>query len=172
MNLQMRAGTLDDVDEVLALFDGARSFMRTQGNTTQWVNSYPSRENVLNDIAHDALRVCEDAKTGEMVAAFCMQTWPEHTYADIFEGSWPDQMPYGTVHRLACKYQGKGIGKICLRWAQEQFGVLRADTHADNTPMQRALIGAGFTYCGIVYMDDGTPRLAFHWKRSHCPVCP
>ena len=110
--------------------------------------------------------VCEDSATGEIVAAFCMQTWPEHTYVEIFDGAWPDQMPYGTVHRLASKYQGKGIGRFCLDWAKERFGTLRADTHESNIPMQRALEGAGFTRCGIVYMDDGSPRIAFHWKRG------
>ena len=166
MELRIRKGAAEDVDEVLALFDSARRFMRANGNTTQWVNGYPSRSNVLDDIAHDALMVGEDTDTGELVAAFCMQTWPEHTYVEIFDGSWPDQMPYGTVHRLASKYQGKGIGKQCLRWAQERFGTLRADTHADNVPMQMALEGAGFTRCGTVYMDDGTPRIAYHWRRS------
>ncbi len=125
MKLAIRSGGAADIDEVLALFDGARRFMRANGNTTQWVNGYPSRANIEDDIARDALMVCEDQDTGELVAAFCMQTWPEHTYTEIFEGAWPDQMPYGTVHRLGCKYQGRGIGKFCLRWAQEHFGALR-----------------------------------------------
>lgn len=165
MELVIRKGSAVDVDGVLALFDGARAFMRANGNLVQWANGYPARADVESDIAHDALMICEDALTGEMVAAFCMQTWPEYTYAQIFEGAWPDEMPYGTVHRLACKYQGKGIGAFCLRWAQERFGWLRADTHADNIPMQAALARAGFAYCGIVYMDDGSPRKAFFWRR-------
>ena len=90
----------------------------------------------------------------------------ENTYVEIFDGAWPDQMPYGTVHRLASKYRGKGIGRFCLDWAKERFGTLRADTHESNIPMQRALDGAGFTRCGVVYMDDGSPRVAFHWKRG------
>ena len=166
MDLRIRAGEAGDIDEVLALFDGARRFMRSIGNTVQWVNGYPSRTNVEDDIARNAIMVCEDAATGEIVAAFCMQTWPEHTYAEIFDGAWPDQMPYGTVHRLASKYQGKGIGGFCLDWAKDRFGTLRADTHESNIPMQRALEGAGFTRCGIVYMDDRSPRVAFHWKRG------
>ena len=165
MDLFIRNGTADDVDDALALFDGARAFMRSTGNMTQWANGYPARADVLADISHGTLMVCEDADTGEMVGVFCMQTWPDHTYMRIYDGSWPDEMPYGTIHRLASKYPGKGIGKFCLRWAQERFGCLRADTHADNIPMQRTLLGAGFAYCGIIYIDDGSPRRASHWRR-------
>jgi len=166
----IRPGTLDDVDAVLALIDAARSFMRAQGNAKQWANGYPSRVNVLDDIAHDALMICEDASSGEIAGAFCMQTWPEHTYRRIFEGTWPDEMPYGTIHRIVSASPGQGIGSFCLRWAQERFGCLRADTHADNAPMQAALQRAGFVRCGIVYMDDGSPRIAFFWKRE--PTAP
>ena len=41
------------------------------------------------------------------------------------------------------------------------FHNLRADTHADNAVMQRLLEGAGFVRCGIIYTDDGMPRLAY-----------
>ena len=106
MDLRIRAGEAGDIDEVLALFDGARRFMRSIGNTVQWVNGYPSRGNVEDDIAHGALMVCEDSATGEIVAAFCMQTWPEHTYVEIFDGAEHvlhagDELlvPKGTPHR-------------------------------------------------------------------------
>jgi|GEM_PF-4222149 len=35
MDLRIRAGEAGDIDEVLALFDGARRFMRSIGNTVQ-----------------------------------------------------------------------------------------------------------------------------------------
>ena len=165
MNLRVRKGSIDDIDTVLDLFENARRCMRANGNLTQWANGYPARADTASDVSHDALMICEDADTGEVVGTFCMQTWPEYTYTDIYEGAWPDQMPYGTVHRMAAKYQGRGIGAFCLAWAQERFGCLRADTHADNTPMQATLAHAGFAYCGIVYMDDGSPRKAFFWRR-------
>ncbi len=31
--------------------------------------------------------------------------------------------------------------------------------------MQRALEKQGFERCGIIYVPDGTPRIAFEWGR-------
>lgn len=172
MGLAIRRGTIRDAEAALEIFDAARRFMRESGNMVQWAGGYPALDDIVSDIGHDAFMVCEDTGTGEIVAVFCMQTWPECTYAEIFDGAWPDQMPYGTIHRLASKYHGRGIGMHCLRWAQEHFGTLRIDTHADNKPMQAVLERAGFVRCGIIHVEDGTPRIAFHWRRGSPPRHP
>ena len=38
---------------------------------------------------------------------------------------------------------------------------VRIDTHADNIPMQGAIANQGFTKCGIIHVEDGSPRLAY-----------
>ena len=38
---------------------------------------------------------------------------------------------------------------------------LRADTHVDNKVMQHLLESEGFTRCGIIHVEDGTPRIAY-----------
>ena len=38
---------------------------------------------------------------------------------------------------------------------------LRADTHADNKIMQYLLEKNGFARCGIIHVEDGTPRVAY-----------
>lgn len=38
---------------------------------------------------------------------------------------------------------------------------VRVDTHSDNIPMQKTLDKSGYTKCGIVYLYDGVPRLAY-----------
>jgi RimJ/RimL family protein N-acetyltransferase len=40
------------------------------------------------------------------------------------------------------------------------------DTHQDNVVMQRILEKLGFTYCGIIFVANGTPRLAYQKKIS------
>ncbi|MDO5109274.1 MAG: N-acetyltransferase, partial [Erysipelotrichaceae bacterium] len=56
----------------------------------------------------------------------------------------------------------KGAGSFCIRWALGQCGHLRMDTHGDNYVMQNMLKKLGFTYCGIIYVEqDNDPRLAF-----------
>lgn len=40
---------------------------------------------------------------------------------------------------------------------------IRIDTHADNKTMQHLIEADGFTRCGIIYIADGTPRIAYQW---------
>ena len=86
-------------------------------------------------------------------------------------GRWlDDTLPYATIHRLAGARGSHGIARACFAWAREhgrnqsinaQPYTLRVDTHADNHIMQRCIQKAGFTYCGIIYLADGAPRLAY-----------
>jgi hypothetical protein len=39
---------------------------------------------------------------------------------------------------------------------------LRMDTHRDNQPMQRFLEKKDFEGCGIVFVEDGSERIAYH----------
>ena len=49
----------------------------------------------------------------------------------------------------------------CIRFAYERCGNLRIDTHEKNIPMQRCLAKNGFARCGIIYLEDGDPRIAY-----------
>ena len=40
-------------------------------------------------------------------------------------------------------------------------GNIRIDTHKDNKIMQGLLARHGFSYCGIIYLKNGSPRLAY-----------
>lgn len=51
--------------------------------------------------------------------------------------------------------------RLIFEWAGMMDGNLRIDTHADNATMLRRIDEAGFTYCGVVRMDDGSPRRAY-----------
>ena len=62
---------------------------------------------------------------------------------------------------------GQGIAGKCISYAVNECrkcGIydLRMDTHVDNIPMQRFLIKNDFRKCGIVCMEDGSKRLAYH----------
>ena len=64
--------------------------------------------------------------------------------------------------RLASDSSEKGIDSFCIRWALEQCGHLRIDTHGDNKVMQGMLAKLGFTHCGTIYVyEDNDPRLAY-----------
>ena len=56
---------------------------------------------------------------------------------------------------------GGGVFAAALEYCSGVIGHLRIDTHADNKPMQHVVEKAGFSKRGIIYVEDGTPRIAY-----------
>lgn len=78
---------------------------------------------------------------------------------------WPDRLPYGTIHRIAVssRRKGQGIAGRMLEQMEEicrRAGItrIRIDTHRDNRRMRAWIEKHGFSYCGIVLMEDGSRR--------------
>lgn len=150
-----------DVPRLMELFSQAREIMRADGNATQWAGEYPSRNVVLEDIRLGRSFVIED-ESGTAIGTFAFIPGIEPTYNRIYEGRWlEDTLPYATIHRLASTRDSHGVAEVCFAWAWQQCKNLRVDTHADNHIMQHCILRAGFTYCGIIYLADGAPRLAY-----------
>lgn len=94
-------------------------------------------------------------------AVFMFTLRPEKTYEQI-EGRWLGGGMYGTIHRIASSGRRRGLASACVRWCIEQSGGhLRGDTHRDNHIMQHVFEKNGMKRCGIVWMEDGTERLAY-----------
>ena len=55
----------------------------------------------------------------------------------------------------------KGVAEACFAWSFQQCPNLRIDTHKDNLIMQHVIAKAGFQKCGIIYVRDGSPRIAY-----------
>jgi GNAT superfamily N-acetyltransferase len=158
--MEIREATREDLPRLMELFDAARAFMRSRGNTVQWVGGYPSRGMVEAGIDAGEQYVC--VVDGRTVATFWFAVGREPTYDEISGGpGWLDDAPYGVVHRLASDGSVKGVGAFCLEWCLERCGNLRVDTHAANAVMQDLLSRLGYTRCGVIYIGDGTPRDAF-----------
>lgn len=149
-----------DLDRLMEIFSIARRFMQTTGNPNQWINGYPQRELIAQEIEADHCYAVEN-ESGIIIATFCFIQGPDPTYAYIEDGQWPNDRPYYVIHRLASDGTCPGIGKYCFDWCFQQFPCLRADTHADNKVMQHVLTKNGFTRCGIIYVSNGTPRIAY-----------
>ena len=156
----IRLATLADAEAANAIYDDARSFMKMNGNGTQWNASYPGLLDVIEGIEAGTSYVCED--DGEVVATFHFETnASDPMYAVIDGGKWRNDEPYAVIHRLAVKHRGRGIVDFCFSECFKRFPNIRIDTHENNAPMRRCLEKAGFEYCGIVYLPDGDPRIAF-----------
>lgn len=149
---------------LLELFAHARQFMARTGNPDQWGDRFPTREMLEADLVAHRSYVCE--ADGRILATFCFTTAGEPTYRVIREGAWLDDRPYGVVHRIAAAEQGQGAGAFCLEWCLAQCGNIRIDTHRDNRPMQRLLARLGYTYCGLIDLENGRgERLAY--QKNH-----
>ncbi|MBE5793718.1 MAG: GNAT family N-acetyltransferase [Clostridiales bacterium] len=157
--MTIRKTTLADMEQLLALFANARRFMAANGNTAQWWGGYPTREMLEADIAAGESYVCEEE--GHIYASFVMINRPEPTYQKI-EGAWKNELPYGTLHRIASSGEKRGMVDLIVDWAYQRCGNLRGDTHELNRPMQKAFERNGFLRCGTIWVADGSPRIAYH----------
>ena len=155
----VRPSTIQDLPHIMAMIDHARGIMRANGNQTQW-NGYPTEETILSDISLGISHIIEEE--GRIIGCFTLLKAPEPTYNRIEDGSWlDDRTPYRTIHRLACIPDVHGVAKQAFLWSETQSQSIRVDTHRDNHIMLHIIQQQGYTYCGTVYMTDGTPRDAY-----------
>ncbi len=148
-----------DFEEIMALYDIGRAYMRKTGNAAQWTNGYPYPSMIQEDIRLGRSYVLE--AEGRLQAVFALIWGEDPTYQKI-EGAWlQDQAPYGAIHRIASRGELPGAGARCIQWCLNLCGDIRMDTHKDNSPMRRLLERLGFSYCGEIICDDGTPRRAY-----------
>lgn len=139
--------------------------MQQTGNPNQWNENYPSLEIIQNDIDRQQCYVVE--QNNHIVATFVLAKGTDPTYQHIEQGKWlNNELPYATIHRIASDYGVKHIGRFIINWCQTQIENLRADTHRDNLVMQHLLATTGFKYCGIIYVANGTERLAYQWLKD------
>lgn len=160
MITKIRLTTLYDLQRVMELYEIARNFMRINGNSCQWIDGYPTEKYISEEIADNHSYVCENHE-GQIVATFCLIKGEDPTYEKIYDGQWTDNEPYATVHRIASSGEEKGVGNACLDYCFSQYSNIRVDTHRDNKVMQNILKKYGFEYCGIIYVSNGTERLAY-----------
>ena len=155
----IRHTTIQDVPCVMDIYQHAKILMTKNGNPHQWNSSYPTSALIQEDINHHKSYVCE--WQGKIVGTFYYAIEREKTYDIITNGDWLNTDPYGVIHRIASNGEVSGVGSFCLDWALNQWGNLKIDTHRDNTIMRNILHKNNFTYCGIIYLENGEERLAY-----------
>ena len=155
----IRIATEADILAAAEIYDAARIFMKEKGNPNQWSSNYPCAEDIKNGIKNGVSYVCED--NGEIVATFHFEANAQDEPYKIIDGAWKNDKPYAAIHRIAVKYHGKGIADFCFSECYRLFSNLKIDTHRDNIPMQKCLLRQGFSYCGVIYLADGSKRLAY-----------
>lgn len=149
---------LSQLPRIMEIYEQARAFMAQTGNPDQWGTAYPPEDMIRQDI--DDGKCYVNVKDGEICAVFYFAVEADPTYGYI-DGAWLSDAPYGVIHRIAVGENGRGVAAECFRFAFERCGNLRIDTHEQNIPMQRCLAKNGFLRCGIIYLEDGDPRIAY-----------
>ena len=165
--MNIRKAEERDVSRITEIYAHARAFMAENGNATQWSGGYPGEDVIRADIAAGTLHVCE--REGKVAAVFAFILGGDPCYA-VIDGAWHAARPYGTIHRLASAGRHPGVAAAVITWCLEHCESLRADTHADNKIMQHLLEENGFTKCGIIHVEDGTPRIAYQKMSLTLPL--
>ena len=156
--MNIRKAIKEDLPVLQCIYEKARCYMRDHGNMNQWVNGYPSEALLTSDIEKDTLYVVE--ADGVVRACFVLAQGPDPTYHYI-NGNWLNNEDYYVIHRIASDGSIHGVLACALSFAESIASNIRIDTHNDNQTMQNQLIKNGFTYCGIIYLENGDPRLAY-----------
>ena len=160
----IRKTTIADIPKLREIFAIARQFMANTGNPNQWVDGYPSDEQLTQDIESGDSYVVE--KNEKVVATFVLRGGIDPTYNIIYEGKWLNDKPYATIHRIASTGEIQGIMHKAVQFAQQQYDNIRIDTHRDNMVMQHLIEKEGFKYCGIIHCWSGDERVAFQFTKE------
>ena len=153
-----------DIERILEVFASAKAYMRKNGNTKQWADSYPDTETILEDIKEKQFYVMEEDNCIHGVFAFIIGEDP--TYRIIENGEWKSDTLYGTIHRLASTGYTKNVFHEVMNFCLQKISHIRADTHEDNLIMQNLLLKEGFEECGIIYVRDHTLRKAYQYLKG------
>ena len=163
----IRPATASDLPALRPVFEAAKGIMRADGNLDQWsAPGFPPEDLLLRDIARGGGFVIESSVMSGLTGHpglrgyFALLPSPEPTY-DYIDGAWLTDEPYGVIHRIASYPEEHGVFAAIIDFAAARYAHLRIDTHRDNRIMQHLIEKHGFTYCGLIWLEDGTERLAY-----------
>ncbi|MCI1219245.1 MAG: N-acetyltransferase [Bifidobacterium sp.] len=172
-----------DYEQIQRIYAHARALMAKNGNPTQWGDSFPLADTVRRDIAAGRTMLLVDneasneagaeGSTGDgiaqerILAQFVLCPGDDPTYREI-DGNWLDDDPYVTIHRIASSGLVARVAYDCLKWAVEQYGNVRIDTHPNNMAMQHVIERSGFVRCGLIsLLDRETDKTRIAYQRHN-----
>lgn len=163
--MEFRQAKISDLDQIVEIIELSKKYLK-ETKVDQWQDGYPAKEDLIRDIESGNSYVLTNKD--EIVATTVISLDGESTYNSIFNGEWITNEDYIVMHRVAVhdKYKGKGIFKELIKEAEilalnKGISSIKIDTHRDNISMQRAVVKNDFQKCGIIYLEDGSERIAF-----------
>jgi len=151
----IREGCVEDLPDIMGLIQEAIIDMESKG-IYQWDNSYPNKEIISGDIDGRNLYVYEN--DGVIQGIIVLNEEQDEAYKNIqWEFNTGSQL---VIHRvcIAPQYQGKGIAKVLMGFAQQKgkesgYEAIRLDTFENND-------SACNLYKKLGYIDVGTVRFS------------
>lgn len=163
--MEFRQANISDLDQIVEIIELSKKYLK-ETKVDQWQDGYPAKEDLRRDIESGNSYVLTNKD--EIFATTVISLDGESTYNSIFNGEWITNEEYIVMHRVAVhdKYKGKGIFKELIKEAEslalnKGISSIKIDTHRDNISMQRAVVKNDFKRCGIIYLEDGSERIAF-----------
>lgn len=163
--MKFRKATKEDVKCIMKIIKNAQEYLKNKG-VNQWQDGYPNMDTINKDISSESSYVV--LKDNTIAATLAISFDGEKTYDTIYDGEWLSNSKYAVIHRIAVDNEFKGSGlsssiikkveKICL---ESDIHSIKIDTHEDNLSMQRLLLKNDFKYCGVIYIEDKSKRIAF-----------
>ena len=158
--MNIRLANTSDTNRIFEIYEYARAYMKAQGNPYQWGDDRPEKSLTKDDIKNQRCYVMED--DGHIFACFVFTIGFEKEY----EAKFPSKDKYGVIHRVASDGSKRGIVERIVDFAQGKANLIRIDTHEDNKTMQRAIERQNFKRLGIIYLEDGSPRILYELKEG------
>ena len=158
--MNIRLATALDADRIFEIYEYARAYMKAHGNPHQWGDDRPEKSITKDDIKNQRCYVMEDE--GHIFACFVFTIGFEKEY----EARFPAKSEYGVIHRVASDGSKRGIVELIVDFAKEKVNFLRIDTHEDNKTMQNCIERQNFKRLGIIYLEDGSPRILYELKEG------
>lgn len=154
-----------DIKDIMNIIEQAQSYFKEQG-INQWQDNYPNFETIKSDVDSGTSYIL--LKENNIIATAAVSFSGEKTYESIYDGKWLTNGAFAVIHRIAVDNNCKGLGiaseiiknveKLSLN---KGIRSIKVDTHEENISMQNLLRKNGFSYCGVIYLEDRSKRIAF-----------
>lgn len=162
----MRKANFKDLEKVSEILEQAKKSLKNDG-VDQWQNGTPNLSLLGQQVSRNNSYVYE--KDGKILAYAYLSPDYDPTYASVRKAMKGDDSI--TIHTFCVDKNKarKGIGSLFFEQIKD-FAIkngkdsLRIDTHKDNFRMRGLIKKLGFSYIGIIYINDNgrpMPRYAY-----------
>ncbi|MDF2512375.1 MAG: acetyltransferase [Herbinix sp.] len=171
MNITIRLGTENDIDELEQLYNNLNDHLAATTNYPGWKKGiYPARKDAEAGISEGCLYV--SVSSNKIIGSIILRHKPEPAYLPV---KWMKDLSYDQVlviYTLVVHpdYLGKGIGCELLNFAsrlgeQSTNKSLRLDVYENNLPAICLYEKCGFQYIDTV--DLGLAEYNLHWFKLY-----